>query len=347
MACTPEIWDQLPADCWERILLQAGLRSICASAQVCRSWHRAATAEPLWKSLCAEQGLPVDRKHRTWLAFYRHQHISVRNWREGISVYTPWPSQHGGAWITGVAMDETHVVSGSYDRTVIVWDRLNGQWNRILRGHTGQVTCVALCGRHVVSGSRDRTARLWDIPSERQIACISNEPPQDYVNSVALNPKLLSGSVDRTAQLWDVEEGTLQKKFGAPHDDGVTAVAISGDLVVTGDLQGILRVWEASTGQLLRTLEGHSDWIRSVAINPNGILCSAGRDAKLIIWNLTRTYQGNIELDARGLEMRSVAMDESGIVAGGKDGIMHSWQFSPNEDAGRNFGYHGHFHYNM
>ena len=64
--------------------------------------------------------------------------------------------------ITSVSFspDGRHIVSGSWDETIQVWDaQTGGQVGSPLQGHTGWVTSVAFSpdGRHIVSGSRDQT----------------------------------------------------------------------------------------------------------------------------------------------------------------------------------------------
>ena len=51
-------------------------------------------------------------------------------------------------------------------------------------------------------------------------------------------------------------------------------------------------MWDASSGSVLLTFTGHSDWVRSVAWAPNGIKIASGSDddtvmvGKLILCNL-------------------------------------------------------------
>ena len=56
--------------------------------------------------------------------------------------------------------DGRHIVSGTHDKTVRVWDAQTGQ-NVMdpLKGHDNWVTSVAFSsdGRHIVSGSNDKT----------------------------------------------------------------------------------------------------------------------------------------------------------------------------------------------
>ena len=55
------------------------------------------------------------------------------------------------------------LASGADDRTVRLWDVVNGRELRVLEGHEGRVWSVAFSpdGRRLASGSRDWTVRLW------------------------------------------------------------------------------------------------------------------------------------------------------------------------------------------
>ncbi len=65
------------------------------------------------------------------------------------------------------APDGRTLATGSYDRTVRLWDVDKGIETRRLIGHEGAVESVAfaLDGRFLASGSRDRTVRLWETKS--------------------------------------------------------------------------------------------------------------------------------------------------------------------------------------
>jgi hypothetical protein len=40
--------------------------------------------------------------------------------------------------------------------------------------------------------------------------------------------------------------------------------------VMSGSFDNTLKFWDVQSGQLLRSLEGHTDWITSVAVIPDG-----------------------------------------------------------------------------
>ncbi|MEO8893947.1 MAG: hypothetical protein ABI417_20870, partial [Coleofasciculaceae cyanobacterium] len=60
-----------------------------------------------------------------------------------------------------------------------------------------------------------------------------------------------------------------------------------------------IKVWHLQTGELLRTLEGHSYCVDSVAISPDGqTIVSGSREATIKVWHLQtgellKTLQGH------------------------------------------------------
>ncbi|HEU0090017.1 MAG TPA: hypothetical protein VFQ77_20590 [Pseudonocardiaceae bacterium] len=74
----------------------------------------------------------------------------------------------------------------------------------------------------------------------------------------------------------------------AGHPGPVLAVAYSPDgatLTTTG-ADGTARVWDARSGEPVRTLTGHTDWVLAVAYSPDGTtLTTTGDDGTIRVWN--------------------------------------------------------------
>jgi len=69
------------------------------------------------------------------------------------------------SWVCSVAFspDEKYIVSGSYDKTVRLWDSNTGKELRKFKGHIGSVSSAAFSpdGKSIVSGSDDGSLKIW------------------------------------------------------------------------------------------------------------------------------------------------------------------------------------------
>lgn len=95
------------------------------------------------------------------------------------------------------------------------------------------------------------------------------------------------------------ESAALRKTIrlrGLPNDEVpvITSLALqpNGNLLATAGDDHTVRLWNVSTGQLTRTLRGHSDWVTSVAFcNAGSMLLTGGRDRQLLMWDLDQPIQ--------------------------------------------------------
>ena len=60
--------------------------------------------------------------------------------------------------------DGTQLASGSYDKSLKIWNTATGRETATCQGHGNTVCSVAfsLDGKRLASGSWDQTVRLWD-----------------------------------------------------------------------------------------------------------------------------------------------------------------------------------------
>jgi hypothetical protein len=124
-----------------------------------------------------------------------------------------------------------------------------------------------------------------------------------------------------------VDRGDVLRTFD--HGPPVTACALKGDgsIVLSGDHDGAVKVWDAQMGSELATLAGHDGPVRACAIDPNGsFIVSGGDDATLRLWD-ARTGSELRTLAGHDGPVRACAIDPNGsfIVSGGDDGTVRLW----------------------
>jgi guanine nucleotide-binding protein subunit beta-2-like 1 protein len=208
---------------------------------------------------------------------------------------------HGG-WVTALATSmevPDMLLSASRDKSLIYWtltrdDEKFGVAKRRLKGHSHYVQDVAISsdGQFALSGSWDGTLRLWDLSTGTTTRNFYDHTKD--VLSVAFsadNRQIVSGSRDKSIKLWN----TLgQCKFTITedgHKEWVSCVRFSPNLatplIVSAGWDKMVKVWNLTLCKLRTNLIGHTGYVNTVTVSPDGSLCaSGGKDGTAMLWDL-------------------------------------------------------------
>jgi WD40 repeat protein len=113
------------------------------------------------------------------------------------------------------------------------------------------------------------------------------------VASVVWSPdgsRLASGGGSRgrgEVLLWDAHSGERLHTF-ADYPGSVFTVEWSprGELLVSGDSDGMLRWWDIQRGECVRTRQGHQGAVQALRMSPDGRrLASCGNDSTIKVWD--------------------------------------------------------------
>ena len=191
-----------------------------------------------------------------------------------------------------ISPDGQILASGSWDKTIKIWNLETAELIGTLTGHSDRVNSVAISydGKMLVSGSSDETIKFWNLHNGDLLCTFPGHSME--VNSVAINPKRLviasCGGADNTIKLWNLRSGELLRTLRG-HSDNVNAVVFSpdGKILASGSSDATSKVWDVESGKLLRTLSGLNVGVNSVAIAPDGqILASVSNDYTIKLRNL-------------------------------------------------------------
>jgi WD40 repeat protein len=118
-----------------------------------------------------------------------------------------------------------------------------------------------------------------------------------------------------------------------------TTIAFSpdGHTIASGSNDKTVKLWDVLSGQLLRTLAGHTSGVNSVAFSPDGgTLVSGGDDKTTKLWD---TAGGQLlhTLTGHKKEVTSVAFSPNGrtLASGSKDKTIMLWVVSKVNEAGK------------
>jgi serine/threonine protein kinase len=238
------------------------------------------------------------------------------------------------SWVDSViySPDGRYLASGSWDKTIKVWDVVTGTELRTLTGHSDRVRSVVYSpdGRYLASGSWDKTIKVWDVVTGTELRTLTGH--SDRVRSVVYSPDgryLASGSWDKTIKVWDVVTGTELRTL-AGYSGWVWSVAYSPDgrYLASGNGDKTIKIWEVATGKELPTFTGHSSVVLSVVYSPDGrYLASGSSDKTIKIWEVA-TGKELPTLTGHSREVMSVVYSPDGryLASGSQDKTIKIWE---------------------
>lgn len=179
------------------------------------------------------------------------------------------------------------------------------------------------------------TIQVFDTQTSKQTAVMVK--PSFRVTSLAFSPdgrSIVSGSKDGTVAIWDVETGKEMCPLIQGKGSIGALVAYSRDGRSIAVARGsTVELWDAGRRIKFQTLEGHSNWIRSVAFSPDSArIVTSSTDQQIRTWRIghrEKSYPcesgggrggsvggGSFSLDGRylattsGLEVSVFSVDE-------------------------------------
>lgn len=213
-----------------------------------------------------------------------------------------------------VSSDSKFIISGSEDKSVILWDIKSGKELATFVSPNNSIQSVAInpnlkqfaCAEGEIKAKNK--IYIWDIKEHKIVRTI--EDNKGIITNLKYSSDgryLLSGGPNELV-LRDVEAGIKIRDFALPKealqeigfsDDGKNIVASSGNVIY---------VWNINSREIAKTIEGHTDKVTCVKYSKdNKYIVSGSNDKNIKIWE-SGSGKEILNIDDHGYKVGSVAI---------------------------------------
>lgn len=165
-----------------------------------------------------------------------------------------------------------------------------------LKFHTSSITAIAIhpFNPYIVTASQDGMIVIWNwLDLSEPINQIKNAHSKS-INSLIFQKNslnLISCSSDQFIKVWDLSipnNVTIPIKSLTGHEHIISSLSISNkdsNILFSCSRDKTIKIWDLQTGWTIRSINAHSDWVRSIdSINDYIISCSSDTSIRLTHW---------------------------------------------------------------
>jgi len=210
------------------------------------------------------------------------------------------------AQVTGLAWssDGRRIVAAGFGgpagdgTTLLIWDGGTGAVLAPLKAHADRIIEIAFCPAQpgqgeafklLTSAGKDKRVKVWDLDAAREISSFATDEDADHI-AISSDGTMVAASGDGAQiSIWNVG---VEKpaRILTPDTGPTTCIAFSprpgSRMLVSGDRQGAIRIWDAGDGTCIQTIKGRGERIEWVAVSRDErSIVSTGSDGAMRTWS--------------------------------------------------------------
>jgi WD40 repeat protein len=154
--------------------------------------------------------------------------------------------------------DDKMLATCAADKFVKTFEVPSGKFLKAFEGHTHHVLGVGwkADGKLLASAGADNVVKVWDFEKGEQVRTIPAHTKQvTRLQFIGKTSQFATCSADQSVRFWNVDNGGNTRNFGGS-PDYLYALGVSPDgaLVAAGGQDGVVRVYNGTNGQLVKSL---------------------------------------------------------------------------------------------
>lgn len=227
------------------------------------------------------------------------------------------------------------VAAAHLDQVIRLRQLPSGDALRQFVGHTTSTHTSVDCspdGRFLVSGGSEASTRVWDRHTGELVRTLTGSPAGTAAASFSADgTRILTtvGLPNPGVRLWRTETGEMEREFRWSGSwPSSAALSKDGTRVAGGAQDSRIRVFDAATGALLRTLVGQG-WISRLAFSPTAPLLASGEGGTEFYAALYNHESGQrlhtFPLDAGPVTVVEFNPSGDTLLVGWQDGVIRMY----------------------
>jgi WD40 repeat protein len=229
------------------------------------------------------------------------------------------------------------VATGGTDARVRLWDAGSGELLQTSEplGDLIYGLDYSRDGQRLAAGDADGNLWVWDLAAPSGWVPLLAFDNGGVIVSLSFDPAaaghiLATGNGSGAIRIWDADTGTLVREIDSSHNSVRAVYSPDGSVLAAGDSgwaeEFPVRLWDAASGELRRTLSGHTKDVDGLAFTPDGRILASGDWAGLIrLWDVSTGEPLQVLEQGGSVKAAAFRPDGRRLATAGFDGLVWIW----------------------